>query len=145
MDPLLIISPVHKKIQEMPAMYQKILTTVNFYNIAEYVKTLNNFFTEIILPHFDFEERQLFPVLIGELADSRALIMILLQEHRQFREKLAQVNDLYAELEANPKAQQKEKEEVAKLCGEITQGLSDHALKEDDKLFPLFKDSSFFE
>jgi iron-sulfur cluster repair protein YtfE (RIC family) len=144
MDPLLEVSHAHKKVYEMPTVYQKVLSVVNVLNLAEYVKTLNNFFTETILPHFDCEEREIFPILISEVADSQPIITLVMQEHEQLREKLRQLNELNSELQANPQATQKQKDVVAGLCNEITRGLTEHAELEDEKLYPLLKDTSFF-
>lgn len=140
MDPLLNLSEAHRKIAEMPLMYQKILTTVNFIDVVEYVKSLNKLFRETISPHFDFEETQIFPTFISEGdAELGSLISILLQEHKQIMEKLAQVNKLSIKLQSDTNTTQKEKDKLVSLCTEITQKLTEHAHKEDEKLFPYLR------
>ena len=140
MDPLLNISAAHRKIAEMPLMYQKILTTVNFIDVVEYVKSLNILFKETLSPHFDFEETQIFPIFISRGdPELESLISILLQEHKQIMGKLAQVNELNAQLGSNPNTTQKDKDKLVSLCTEITQKLTEHAHKEDEKLFPYLQ------
>jgi iron-sulfur cluster repair protein YtfE (RIC family) len=137
MDPLINLSEAHRKLVEMPLMYQKILTTVNFIDVVEYVKSLNRLFRETLTPHFDFEETQIFPIFISR-GDSEleSLISALIQEHKQFMEKLAQINELSTKLESDPNTTQKDKDKLVALCTEITQKLTEHAHKEDERLFP---------
>jgi iron-sulfur cluster repair protein YtfE (RIC family) len=144
MDTLINLSEAHKKISEMPVMYQKILTTVNFYNVVEYVKSLNKLFRDTVLPHFDFEEKKIFPVILskGEVG-FQSLISALQQEHKEITGELAQLNELSAKLESNPNATQKEKDKLATLCSEITRELTEHAQKEDERLFPYLRNISF--
>lgn len=144
MHSLLEVSYAHKKAYEMPSVYQKVLSVVNVLNITEYVKTLNILFGETILPHFDAEEREVFPILISEVAGSQPIITLVMQEHAQLKEKLSQLNELNNELQANPQATQKDKDVVAGLCSEITQGLLEHAQLEDEELYPLLKDTTFY-
>ena len=140
MDPLLNLSEAHRKIAEMPIMYQKIMTTVNFIDVVEYVKSLNKLFRETITPHFDLEETQIFPVFISKgNAELESLVSTLLQEHKQIMEKLAQINELNSQLESNPDTTQKDKDKLVSLCTEITQKLTEHAHKEDEKLFPYLQ------
>ena len=140
MDPLLDTNEAHRKISEMQMLYRKIMTTVNFIDVVEYVKTLNKLFSETITPHFDLEETQIFPAFISRgNAELESLVSTLLQDHKEIMEKLAQVNELNAKLESNPGATQKDKEKLLSLCTELTQKLTEHAHKEDEKLFPYLQ------
>ncbi len=144
MDALINLSEVHKQISEMPVMYQKILATVNFYNIVGYVKSLNKLFEDIILPHFDFEEKEIFPVVLSKKEMGlQSVISELQQEHKQITEKLSRLNELNSKLKLNRAATQKEKDELTALCTEITQELTNHAQKEDVELFPFLKNITF--
>lgn len=144
MDALINLSEVHKQISEMPVMYQKILATVNFYNIVGYVKSLNKLFKDIILPHFDFEEKEIFPVVLSKKEMGlQSVISELQQEHKQITEKLSRLNELNSKLKLNRAATQKEKDELTALCTEITQELTNHAQKEDVELFPFLKNITF--
>lgn len=144
MDPLIDISYVHKKIYELPNMYQKIMETVNFYNVIEYVKSLNKLFADTIVPHFDVEEQEIFPVVLAkEELGLEMLISQLKQEHKQITEKLARLNEVNSKLRLKPALTEKEKDGLIALCTEITQGLTDHAEKEDAKFFPFLKNILF--
>ena len=132
MDKLIQLSEAHKRILEMPAMYQKVFASANIYNAVAYVKNLNKLFIDTILPHFDFEEKGIFPVVLSKGgAVFESLISTLQQEHKQIIGELARLNELSAKLESNPDATQKEKDELSTLCTEITQELTEHAQKED--------------
>jgi iron-sulfur cluster repair protein YtfE (RIC family) len=144
MDPLIDISYVHKRIYELPNMYQKIMESVNFYNVVEYVNGLNKLFKDIIAPHFDLEETQIFPPAFAkEELGLREVISQLLQEHREIVEKLARLNEASSKLELKAAGQQREKDQLTALCTEITQELTNHAQKEDTDFFPFVKNILF--
>ncbi len=141
MDTLVNISYVQKQMYELPNMYQKILETVNFYSVVEYVKSLNKLFKETIVPHFELEEREVFPLALSrEELGLRGLVSELLQEHRQINEKLARLNELSSKPDFIPKASQGEKDQLTAFCTEITRQLAEHAQKEDAKFYPFLKD-----
>ncbi|MGD0336863.1 MAG: hemerythrin domain-containing protein [Candidatus Omnitrophota bacterium] len=144
-DPLITVSRAHKAIYEMPNMYEKVFFMVSVFNIAEYVRILKILFTQTLNPHFDFEERKIFPILTTEVPDSRTLILTLIQQHTQFKSKLNEVDDMSLALQYDPQATQQEKDQAAAICKEITSGLNEHAQLEDEKLYPLLKNTSFFK
>ncbi|MDD4894941.1 MAG: hemerythrin domain-containing protein [Candidatus Omnitrophica bacterium] len=144
MDPLINLSQAHQKILEMPAMYSKILGTINFHNAAEYVKSLNKLFKDIVLPHFDFEEKEVFPLVTPEMGQGlQVLVIALKEEHKQIMEELAQLNKLNMKLQTSPDVSQAEKDKLAALCTKITRELTEHAQKEDESLFPYLRDTIF--
>ena len=138
MDKLIQVSSVHKKISEMLAMYRETLSNINFYDPFAYTESLNRLFKDTILPHFEFEEKEIFPLVSvrGNL-DIQATVSILQEEHKRFIDKLNRLNELKAALASN--ADVKEKEKLLSLCNEITRELNEHALKEDTHIFPLLK------
>jgi len=140
MDPLIILSQTHKKIAETPLMYQKIMTSINFTDMVEYVKDLDELSREIVLPHFDYEEKEIFPDLLFKgFPDLNKLIEELKEEHKQMNEKLDRIKEMSKKLRDDPAATQKDKEKLSALCTEITRELVEHGQKEDEKLFPLLK------
>lgn len=142
MDKLIRISADHKTISEMPSMYREIISRANFYNPLDYVDSLNKIFKDTILPHFDFEEKEIFPLIIemGNI-DAKAMIPKLNDDHVQFRQRLEQINKIKSGFEIKPDV--RVREELTALCGQITRDLSEHALKEDTIVFPLLKDAGF--
>ena len=144
MDPLITVSQVHYKIYELPNMYQKILQSVNFYNVLEYTKSLNQLFKDTIVPHFEFEENEIFPVAFvrDELRLARVAAE-LIQEHGKIMEKLAKLNEANAALAGKPDVQQREKDKLTAFCTEITQELTNHAQREDAEFYPFLKDITF--
>ncbi len=138
MDKLIQISSVHKRISEMPAMYKEIVSNVNFYNPLEYVENLNRIFEDTILPHFEYEEKEIFPLLLARgNTDIGTRVFMLQDEHNKIRGELSRLNELKSKLGASPDIREKEK--LAALCSEITRELNEHASKEDTIIFPLLK------
>ena len=142
MDKLIKISGVHKIISEMPAMYKEMLGKINFYNPLEYAQTMNKVFEETILPHFEFEEKEIFPFIYARGSDEvRKIVLIVQEQHKQLAEKMNGAMQLKDKLEEAPDTAGKEK--LAALCSQIAAELNEHALKEDAVLFPLLKNSAF--
>jgi len=140
MDKLIKISSVHKRISEMPQMYKEVLSNVNFFNPLDYTESLNRIFQDTILPHFEFEEKEVFPLLLARAnSNIQAAVLVLQNEHEQIKDKLNSLNQLNSELGARPDV--KEKEKLLSLCNEIARELNEHALKEDTTIFPLLKDT----
>lgn len=138
MDKLIQVSSVHKRISEMAAMYKEILGNINFYNPLEYTENLNRIFADTILPHFEYEEKELFPLVASKgNADMENRVLALEAEHRKFSEELTRLNDLKSQLGPSPDV--KEKEKLAALCSEIARKLNEHASKEDATIFPFLK------
>ena len=144
MDPLITVSQDHNKVYEMTNLYQKLLQGVNFFNVVEYVNTLNKLFRDSIIPHFEFEEKEIFPVALSKKNPSLDnIVSELLQEHRQITEKLARLNMVNKNIANNPNATQREKDGLLATCTALTRELANHSQKEDSELYPFLKDIIF--
>ena len=144
MDPLITASQVHNKIYEMSNVYQKLLQGVKFFNVTEYVNTLNKLFRDYIIPHFEFEENEIFPVAFSKKeAGFDKIISELLQEHKQIKEKLVRLNLANTNIANNPNATQKEEDDLLAACTGLTRELTNHAQKEDSEFYPFLKEIIF--
>ncbi|MDD5155056.1 MAG: hemerythrin domain-containing protein [Candidatus Omnitrophica bacterium] len=144
MDPFITISYVHNKIYELPNMYQKILESVSVLNVIEYIKGLNKLFHDLIVAHFDLEEKEIFPAALAKAElGLEKVVSELIQEHKDIIEKLSRLNEADAKLRVKADVTQKEKDDLIALCTEITQRLTNHAQKEDEEFYPFLKNISF--
>jgi len=125
-------------------MYQKLLQGVNFFDVVEYIKALNKLFRDSIIPHFEFEENEIFPVAFPKKeVGLDNIVSELLQEHKQIMGRLAQLNAANTNIANNPNATQKEKDALLASCTALTRELANHSQKEDSELYPFLKDIIF--
>jgi hemerythrin-like domain-containing protein len=144
MDPLITVSQVHNKIYEMSNMYEKILQGVNPFDVGEYIKGLNQLFRNFIVPHFEFEKNEIFPVALAKKeVGLESIISILLQEHKKIIEQLASLNVANVNIVNNPNSTQEERGHLLASCTALTRELTNHAQKEDSLFYPFFKDIIF--
>jgi len=81
-----------------------------------------------VLPHFDLEERALFPVLARHIGDTQGPLAVMNAEHLMFRQLLASLTA----------AAQAGEEEQQRVCAhDLAELLRGHIAKEDGVLFPL--------
>lgn len=139
-DALLRISGVHKKISELPALYGKVLANVNFYNPVEYAESLEKLFQDSILPHFELEEKKIFPLIFSRgNVEQQKTVMMIEHQHKLILEKLGRLSQMKSGVRESPAG--KDKEKLASLCNELAAELNEHALKEDTILFPLLNEA----
>lgn len=96
---------------------------------AEALYEATAFIRKGLLPHFDVEEKAVFPLLTTE--EGKNLRGELLQEHDQLRVLFSRFMEL---MERRAPSQ-----ELMNLALEIDRGLIPHASKEDEVLIPLLR------
>jgi hemerythrin-like domain-containing protein len=136
MDKLLKIGNDHKIISEMLTVYKELLENVNMIDPLSYAGSLDKIFQETVLPHFESEEKDIFPFFLSKNPTIANDIVILQAEHERMKREMARINAIVEELKAHDDAKVKEK--LVSLCTELSEELSEHALKEDTTVFSLF-------
>ena len=106
---------------------------------APYIERLKEFIDEYLVAHFEFEENELFPIIlkIGSQKE-KYLIRELQTEHVQILDEITQFNDLFSSSGYHSKelAQIKETHWYSK---KIIYMVIQHARKEDQELLPILK------
>jgi iron-sulfur cluster repair protein YtfE (RIC family) len=129
----------------MPLLYQKVLSSFDLYDVVKFAKNLASLYNDTVIPHFDFEEKEIFPPALakGE-AGCQTLIQSLLDEHKEMSDKFIRIKELAQKLGSDPAAAaQKEKDNLAALCNEVCRQLTEHAQKEDEQLFPYLRNIDY--
>jgi len=144
MDPLITVSQAHSRIYEMLNVHQKLLQEVKFLNASEYVKTLNKVFTDAVVPHFEFEESEIFPVVFArkDLGLDK-IISEFLEEHKQIIRHLAGLSERNAGIMNTLGPSKEENDNLLASCNMLTREVIAHAQKEDSDFYPLVKDIMF--
>ena len=89
-----------------------------------------------VAPHFDFEERSLFPLLAD--AGEGDLVDLLNEDHKLIREVTAPLLDLLA-LGQTKKLDASGWQSLKRLGLELCERLTDHALKEEQAMLPALE------
>ncbi len=113
----------HHTVEKTLMEYIKIVHQEYSKNPSKYKKYINDVFENIkdrLIPHFEFEEKELFPLL-----EERQLVEELLKEHKEFIEIIEK-----AKRERNMEKKIQILEELVKL-------LKSHGDKENTKILPL--------
>ncbi|MBI4524978.1 MAG: hemerythrin domain-containing protein [Deltaproteobacteria bacterium] len=82
------------------------------------------FFTDNLVPHFEAEEKVLFPLLRSYGDESVPLIEELLKDHEQMRKSVALLSD---------------EKKLGKLLYDLGDLLERHIRREERELFPIFE------
>jgi hemerythrin-like domain-containing protein len=138
-EPLIRLVNDHEKISEF---LEGVLETRSFLHEEEdwrKIKPIEEYFQRHIIHHFEFEERQVFPAILSNLAttESVKLILELQKEHGVILTKLWEFLSTTSKMTAPV-----DKETSAQLNSmgrKIIHLLLTHASKEDDKLLPLLE------
>jgi len=131
MDILVRISMEHGQIYESLAVFKKLLDIQN--DQASFMK-MREFFRDLIVPHFKFEEEKLFPIMLARgTSEEKAVTNELLNEHLEIMAvfgKFSAAFDLVAQngFEGNP--------ELKGMTAEIAKTLLAHTRKEDKSFYP---------
>jgi hemerythrin-like domain-containing protein len=86
------------------------------------------FYRDHLVPHFEAEEKALFPVMEGHVVESVRTIDTLLHQHKEIRERVKSLE----------KPERTGLEDRLREFGEL---LDRHIRIEEDELFPLFEKS----
>lgn len=87
-------------------------------------REFTDFFSNNLTPHFEAEEKVLFPILHSSAVESHLLIEELLREHKQIRGWVMDLKD-----EAN----------LARTVHDLGDLLERHIRREERELFPIFE------
>ena len=139
MDKITREAKEHDDIMEFIAIYQGALAEISYRGPWNRIKELHNFLNDRIPPHFEFEEKEIFPSLMEKGMDKeKRLVQELLTEHTQIRDKLAKFDTLLSEYSSPPKEEETYK--LSKKVNEILITILEHAQAEDKKLFPILQE-----
>jgi hemerythrin-like domain-containing protein len=138
MDKLTRESKEHGKIIEAMAFFEKFIEAFTNEKVPDYIERLHQFSDEYIVKHFQFEEEELFPLIlkVGDAEESR-LVQELQEEHVRILEVLAEFNDIISLYESQPNREQVKG--IVKLSEGVISMVLNHARKEDKQLFPAVK------
>jgi len=139
MDPLIRLVNDHENISEFLEGVEQTMDFLHDEEAWKEIKPIEEFFQQHIIYHFEFEEKNVFPVILSKLAtlESIKLILELQKEHGFILTKLWEFLSI-----TSKKIAPVDKETSAQLNfmgRNIIHLLLTHASKEDDKLLPLLE------
>jgi hemerythrin-like domain-containing protein len=124
----------HGQIYESLAVFRKMVDIEN--DQASFMK-MREFFHDLIVPHFKFEEEKLFPVMLSRgTSEEKAVTDELIKEHVQIMAAFAKFSaafDLVAHngFEGN--------QQLRIMTSEIAKIMLGHTRKEDKSFYPNLK------
>jgi len=131
MDKLLKEAQGHDKIYESLTLFEKALPS-----FPSNIENFKNFINTYIIEHFQFETKELFPVVLSHgTQDEKNLTQELKEEHRNILIMCGHHNKLIDRYGMQPKGTQYN--EVKENQKSIIEAILVHAQKEDDKFFPI--------
>ncbi|MFH1239096.1 MAG: hemerythrin domain-containing protein [bacterium] len=138
MDKLTKEAQYHGEIFESLTFFQKSLAALAGEKSESCLKDLNIFFDEHIVEHFQFEEKEIFDIIIKSATpEEKHLIRSLQEEHIQLLDRIDRFKDLFAQCEVKP--EKNKLEARVTLSKDIVETMLAHARKEDTELFPLLR------
>ena len=145
-DPLEKMIEQHANISEFVENHEKIVRFLFAKPDKHQLALINRFIDQDILLHFEFEETEIFPVILSKLhgLEYTELILELEKEHGAMLSSIAMLRRLISE---NPNLIDKEgNRRIGLLLREIADAILEHAAKEDDNLLPVIASNrSLFE
>ncbi len=137
MDKLTREAHEHGKILESIVFFEKFLGTITSDDAENYTVRLHQFSDEYIVQHFEFEEQELFPLILQEGSpEERAFIEELLEDHKQILASLAEFKAIISLYDPQPPTKEQVKQ-IIKASEAVISQILVHARKEDKRLFPL--------
>ena len=128
----------HQKVSEFLTFYREALKAASYGNPSGQVDRLKDLMTPI-RPHFEFEEREIFPAIIKKGSDEhKKLVEALKVEHVDILGKLDKFDSSVRSIGENP--DYSEVHTVLESGKGLVGIIQEHALKEDNELFPHLKD-----
>lgn len=138
MDKLTKAAQDHGEIFEMMTLFKKAISEVADEKAPEHVSDLNKFFNNYIIPHFQYEEEKLFPIVFKDgTLDEKGIVRGLQQDHIRILEKVDRFKDLVSKYGTH--SEEGKVTEISNLGKEIIEETIEHARHEDTNLFPLIK------
>ncbi len=135
MDKITKASKDHVMVNESLTIFKNGLQALSHKKPLDRLNKLNIFFQKNAVPHFDFEEKEIFPTIlkIGEKEDKH-LIRNLQQEHITILDQFDQFNDSISNLKL--RIDEKEIQKLIETGKKIIKMILGHAREEDRKVFP---------
>lgn len=138
MDKLMQAAEEHGRIFEEMTLFESLLATFSRAWDPDFPGRVRQFFAEVIMPHFAFEEQELFPPVLEQgTGPERKLVRELQMEHIHLLQAMDNFKELLRTLETLPADQRPLA--VGKEVRGLIRTLLDHARKEDEQFFPLVK------
>jgi len=134
MDALSRISREHGQVYEALTVFKKLIEVES--DQASFMK-MREFFRDLVVPHFKFEEDQLFPIMLKYgVSEEKAVTEELLKEHAGIMEAFAKFSAAFdivvdGDFEGNPA--------LKAMTTGIAKMLLDHTHKEDKSFYPNLK------
>lgn len=139
MDKLTREAHEHGKILESMVFFEKFLKTITSDDAENYTERLHQFSDEYIVQHFNFEEQEIFPLILQKgSSEEREFIEELQDDHKQILASLAEFKEIISLYDPQPPTKEQVKEIIKSSEAVISQILV-HARKEDKRLFPALK------
>jgi iron-sulfur cluster repair protein YtfE (RIC family) len=147
MDKITKLAQDHGEVFEALAFFNESLSKITIDNQTsadDCMVNINTFFGKQLSDHFEFEEKEIFPVVlsIGK-AQEKHLVRDLQREHIDIMEKVDQIRDAIIAMGYPEKCDWNNLEELIKLNKEAIDMLMKHARKEDLQLYPFLKDKGY--
>ncbi|XOF32887.1 MAG: hemerythrin domain-containing protein [Candidatus Electrothrix sp. YB6] len=125
----------HGMISEEMTFFKKFIEGIDADEVQDYIKRLRKFSDEYIVKHFQFEEEEIFPLIIQYGNEKeRRLVRILQQDHIKILHKLAVFMERVASYGDQPTEEQVE--DIMLSSRKLLEMILVHARKEDAHLFP---------
>jgi len=133
MDKLLKEAQEHGKIQESLTFFGNAITS-----LSGYFEEFKSFIDIYIKNHFNFEAKELFPIIVKNgTPKEKNLIQEFLKEHQAILIICNKFNILVEKYGLQPRGTQYK--EIQGIQKKIIESMLVHTQKEDDKLFPILK------
>ncbi len=134
MDYLTRSAMEHGQIYESLTVFKKLLDVQN--DTASYVK-MKEFFRDLIVPHFQYEEDELFRMMLKRgTAEEQALTRALSDEHEEILAAFGRFSAIFDLAAAKGAAKNTQLSELVKAISGL---LLEHARKEDKSFYPALK------
>lgn len=138
MDKLTKAAEQHGEVFEMMVIFEKAVNEISDVDSPEHVSNLNNFFDNNIVTHFEYEEKEIFPVVLEKgTEDEKDVVNRLKKDHVRLFEKIDQFKGLIAKYGTYP--EDEKVAEISDLGKEIITETIEHGRYEDTDLYPKIK------
>jgi len=129
----------HEEVSEFLDNLREIMDFLHDKEAWDRITPVEDFFKRKVIDHFEFEEKNIFPVCLLNLA-SPELVKLILELQKDHGVILTKTEDFLRRATANIRSPNEETTADLKLKGkEILDILLVHASKEDDDLIPIIE------
>jgi iron-sulfur cluster repair protein YtfE (RIC family) len=130
----------HKRVREYAEFLETLPKTVNSKNVWTKLEETDNFYKNNIKVHFSYEEECVFPLVLksAEGKNKENEITRLVREHKEILIELKKYDELITDQIFPLKPEVIELLNV--IIADLSRKLLEHALIEDNQIFPLFRE-----